>query len=582
MKKIISLMMVAMFFVGSFGTAGASTKSVSELVNFTGLRYPTNSSEWQSVIGLYEGYTKQLRVASQGSSTSTTNISLVGIPQMQMKYSNDRVRNELEVVMTTRVKVSAGSTDKKIQFSPLFFKDQNRVSFPNSLKLVDVKSDSQKGGFGTSDVVIKAGKIETYTVSWKANPLEMFGGTYRLGTYVQLLNSAQTEVVYEKGFDKGNELSSPLVVVGEKSPYLNGVAGQTSTHDGKSAFGSNDVMYFEGVRFTPDTIVLIDGEKFTTGIRMKDSGKSLSFDLKQIQKWISGSHRVELANSYGKSNGISVLFGGNRSSKIPSISMVRAKAAGDFEIFAGEPFSIEGTNLVSAGKDARVFVGGKEVRVTQYGQTLLWAVAPELNTGDSSVQVITSVGKSEFTQVRVFGSREAQVPQVKFVSETSEVFQDGTGSSFIELTLSFEVDSQDLEDLFIPKVFPANVYVIDKDGVPVSNSTGISVRVLSTCNGSTANNCRLGFQDTGAFSIIAIIKKSAGPGNYRLVLKQLPWSTEVESNYSYLSLGSEFKTDYQNLPSDIVKSQDLQKSQVASIQEALNKLVQELNKRLGR
>lgn len=99
----------------------------------------------------------------------------------------------------------------------------------------------------------------------------------------------------------------------------------------------------------------------------------------------------------------------NSSSNAPVLVNIQSAAAGDNELYVGERSEIRGKNLVSTGKDAEVFVGGKEAKVTRYSSTLLYFTTPDLPAGKTYVQVRTSDGVSNFLNAIIIRPSKAPV-----------------------------------------------------------------------------------------------------------------------------------------------------------------------------
>jgi len=104
----------------------------------------------------------------------------------------------------------------------------------------------------------------------------------------------------------------------------------------------------------------------------------------------------------------------------PTITMVRGKASDDFEAYAGEDLSIEGTYL--AGNyiiTTNVHLGGIKATVKQAGDNLLWIVTPDLSSGTYDLTVSNEKGTSNPVKVTVRG-KQTLTPTVSYAQAPAE------------------------------------------------------------------------------------------------------------------------------------------------------------------
>ncbi|MBI3114422.1 MAG: hypothetical protein HYZ07_00495, partial [Candidatus Harrisonbacteria bacterium] len=97
---------------------------------------------------------------------------------------------------------------------------------------------------------------------------------------------------------------------------------------------------------------------------------------------------------------------------------VVAPAGADFEVYPGERFSIEGTNLEGSSLAVYFAHNGKDLaQVTQRGDTLIWAIAPpDLVPGNTyALYVANERGVSNPVQVKAQGSSAAR-PSITVLS----------------------------------------------------------------------------------------------------------------------------------------------------------------------
>ncbi len=143
------------------------------------------------------------------------------------------------------------------------------------------------------------------------------------------------------------------------------------------------------------------------------------------------SYEISVKNAGGESEFFPVVatsIGGSTPTAVPQVTRVTGMAADEFEVFSGEKTMVEGVNLLSASKDTRVFVGGKEGKVTQYNDKVVYFTAPVLTAGEYELYVLTKKGKSNVVKVKVSNGNNTETNTNTDGSGTPSDTSDSTDS----------------------------------------------------------------------------------------------------------------------------------------------------------
>lgn len=170
---------------------------------------------------------------------------------------------------------------------------------------------------------------------------------------------------------------------------------------------------------------LVDGETdYTSFVSHSDSKIVFATNYIVGQSYAdSYQSQVSVVNSDGtESNIMPIQINFATSAPAPTITSTSAKAAGNFEMDAGDTASITGSNFPS---NATVYLGGLQATVISNTSTLLWINVPNtLAAGNTYPLYVTgSNGTSNTVQVNILSNLAA--PTISSINPTS-VTQSGT------------------------------------------------------------------------------------------------------------------------------------------------------------
>lgn len=340
------------------------------------------------------GYTSDT-VFLQGSDSTVSLVAPVAVitnyPTLKLSYDSSKKESLLTAKYT--VSIYATSSDIKIPANPFFGSVVNTSNTSYTVSSGYTNTVAVSGVERSGDYIVRKGSTGNFEVTFTVKPSELFAGQYfaRLNGYFLPDYQKSLEIV------PAQNSTNKVTVIGETSPYINSLSSPVPV---------GEKMLVKGLRMTNSKVYIDDSSLAKVTIAVTADGRALSFVVPGSLS--VGPHTIYLANgTTGKSNKVSFEVTG--STIQPVVTSVVGMIAGNGEINAGEKFGIQGSNLVSAGKDAVVYFvhtsGDKQfyASVTQYSSTLLYATAPADIDGSYNLYVSNALGTSNPVLVNIIG-----------------------------------------------------------------------------------------------------------------------------------------------------------------------------------
>lgn len=227
---------------------------------------------------------------SKCSNPTSPEVSVLSIPTLKLSY--DYARNESLLTANATISVAAGSEELHIvkNATRLSVTSPSHASDPFSTKYTVTPSINLavKTFNNTECWVLPAGSKATFYFMKSMSPAELFAGTYTASvTSISAMDSKNTFVEIPVPSNQ----SSPVAVVGEKSPFITSVT---------SSVKAGDVLTILGQRMFNGSGLFIDGSATEPiGKMISNDGTKIYFT---VPTWSVGSHYIEVSNGYGKSN----------------------------------------------------------------------------------------------------------------------------------------------------------------------------------------------------------------------------------------------------------------------------------------
>jgi hypothetical protein len=211
---------------------------------------------------------------------------------LTMSYSSEREEAELEAYIF--VKITAGDIDLNVyeNANPVMFNNETRGSGVASGAILrpflarDVYTDS----YGQRYFVVRAGETVDFRATSDVNPKILFAGLYTASfRSVVAFNDNPAKAF---SIDAGPNKTQPIMVIGEKSPYITSATKEAVV---------GQIFDVRGERLGEDgntKRIYIDGRAIQIG-GSKGDDSYLGFVMPSVS---AGQHSLQLSNAYGKSN----------------------------------------------------------------------------------------------------------------------------------------------------------------------------------------------------------------------------------------------------------------------------------------
>ena len=196
-------------------------------------------------------------------------VTISGVPTLSLTYSGS---NEVELVSTFRIRLSAGDRDQTIRKDYAF---NSYITTSSGLSIGGASTYSRPENVieRDYDYVIQAGTTAEFTVNTSFNPKIMFAGNYHAIIDRVYLGDLSGFGLVPVQINSVNVTNS-IVIIGEVSPYINSINPESSA--------SNRTVTINGVRFSSKNITLnlrsrTGGQTYSKVIQGTNSGKEIRF-----------------------------------------------------------------------------------------------------------------------------------------------------------------------------------------------------------------------------------------------------------------------------------------------------------------
>ena len=232
--------------------------------------------------------------------SAAASAAVVGTPTLNLTY--DSAHKESSLTANFSISINGGTTGTYVYTYPsaaLYSGTNNAgmqtVQFiPTPTSTISTTVDS----YGNSLFVIPAGQTIKFSYTGRANPQQLFAGTYYASIYSI---SATSDKIAEHAVSLvlPSNKSNSVTVIGETSPYIS------------SASVSGNNMVVTGQRLNGGTInsdekIYIDGQPQVVGIGTQAiDGSKLTFSLPIPVIFVTGQHSLQIVDSVGPNAGAS-------------------------------------------------------------------------------------------------------------------------------------------------------------------------------------------------------------------------------------------------------------------------------------
>jgi len=426
--------------------------------------------------------------------------------------------NELSLRANFSVKVTAKDGDIYLPKVRPFWLEFNSPTLPPKnggmpsscswIETPTLKMDTVRELNGNDFYVLPKGKTTNFNLSVSCKTSEMFAGSYtgRLAGFSFANTNPTTWVVntWPTTYVVINSLTNrAITVIGEKGPWI-----KTAT----VGAGETGFLYnLQGERFTKDSIVYVDGQRYadisSNNMTISASYTGLYFGTSQLS---SGYHNVYVQNKIGKSNTVTLQIG-NVSNQpyvtIGAVSSSGTKLENNSTIKVGDKFTIQGApyNTVGLVVDRSfIFDSAFDNSCTVYQSAAVYQMdCTATKTGSSNFSIEIYVNGTTYRSDTFTVNVEAGKPFAPTItSATARVRADNSmvdvtirGEKFADvgnivkigtktLTMGItQIGSEFLLSMSIPRSqMPDGNYpvTVEVPGKGVSDVVNISVGVLGT------------------------------------------------------------------------------------------------------
>jgi peptidoglycan hydrolase-like protein with peptidoglycan-binding domain len=232
-------------------------------------------------------------------------------------------------------------------------------------------------------------------------PATIAPGTYNL--YV-VGKATQSNMVQVKVMSKKTS---------QGEPYISSIYPASVPADGKTS------VTISGSDLSSASVYMVgkaaDLSVSPSAITYAPSGNSMSFVIPVGT--VATTYDVIVRGKASESNKSSLIVTSSPDqNRKPMVTMVRGKAADEFEAYAGEEVSIEGNYF---GSNMSVYFGNTKATIKQSGGTLLLVTTPDLSSGTYELTVSNEKGVSSPVKVKVQGKKSV-TPTVSYVQAPAE------------------------------------------------------------------------------------------------------------------------------------------------------------------
>ena len=278
--------------------------------------------------------------------------------------------------------------------------------------------------------VLPKGKTAFFKTSFSCKTNDLFRGSY-YGQLAQMAYSTSNPETWPANSWQGIyknlnfRTTKSIVVVGEKGPWI-----KTAT----VGAGETGFLYnLQGERFTKDSIVYVDGQRYadisSNNMTISASYTGLYFGTSQLS---SGYHNVYVQNKIGKSNTVTLQVGDIiPTNQLPIIYSITAS------VVPGGRVEIQGERLTRTDYGRLVVVKGSSydpypIISSPDGKKLSFQVDSRETPGTYDVYVQTPAGVSNSVSLNVVGPEGSP----KITSATANVRADN--NSTVDVTIRGE------------------------------------------------------------------------------------------------------------------------------------------------
>ena len=519
-------------FVGLLSNTSLGAVNGVNVVQIAGINYGTTGATNLSANSISTGL-ENLRIVSDitigNVIPSQPSVTIIGTPSLVLNY--DSAQKESSLLATFNLNVRAGSSDLYLYtgFVGSNLIDQNGGSV-SAVVNVGVAAGEKSNTYGNY-TVLPSGSSVQMTVTMKANPKQMFAGSYH-GFLSNIFTFTANSIEPVKLMLPSNT-TNDVTIIGETSPYVNSIYTTSLNSLGYLIPGGNVTV--TGVRFanvmssTFATSILIDGENKGIGFSVPYTGLTINFDLPQLT---NGYHTFQFVNDRGASNIVSFQV---QSTSTPPVTGAKIVASVDPASPASDIIKISTTDVTSniplAVFDLNTQGGSATLNTLRLDVNALsskWGGNPQPNKLFSNIQIKasgityseTSVSNQEvnFTNLMIPLPVNTTVPIVVYGSVPQNINNYYDGATVLV-------------------GLPANTYSVSAvdsnyNQVPVSGSKNIGSDLIyaNTLTFTSATST------IGQPQVTGLGTNSAQPGEkVAMYIKNFPISTTLTYNVSFTS-----------------------------------------------